>query len=272
MAHYLDLTPYAYLSGGAVALNIGWLSAGQPYTKGQVPSAAIESLRELVVTKPFNQTRGFHPCELCEAAIASGGITACWGGTSRKLGSAEIRVVSQAGVTYAAPDLVIHYIEAHGYMPPDEFMQALLAKSATTVAGAREVITLTESVFAVADHPGQRNHDAFCAMFLRSRVGARIPKGSGSLLPGTRITTAADSFSLPTGTSLGGEAVVVVTADIPEITKRDTGGSFLELDARDVVKMAIGRNAGIVVQALSAGRQAWAGISKEEVIQLNGRR
>jgi hypothetical protein len=29
------------------------------------------------------------------------------------------------GLIYAAPSLVIHYIEAHGYKPPDAFVEAL---------------------------------------------------------------------------------------------------------------------------------------------------
>jgi hypothetical protein len=30
-------------------------------------------------------------------------------------------------ITYAAPVLIVHYIEAHGYLPPTEFMKALEA-------------------------------------------------------------------------------------------------------------------------------------------------
>ncbi|WP_457757930.1 DUF7919 family protein [Streptomyces rubiginosohelvolus] len=36
------------------------------------------------------------------------------------------------GVAYAAPELVAHYVEAHGYLPPIEFMEAVL--SSDTVA------------------------------------------------------------------------------------------------------------------------------------------
>jgi hypothetical protein len=40
-------------------------------------------------------------------------------------GSAEIRVVG-VGRVYAAPDLIGHYVEAHGYCPPEEFIAAVL--------------------------------------------------------------------------------------------------------------------------------------------------
>jgi hypothetical protein len=36
----------------------------------------------------------------------------------------EIRV-SRAGVTFAAPVLIVHYIEEHGYLPPVQFLTAV---------------------------------------------------------------------------------------------------------------------------------------------------
>jgi hypothetical protein len=41
------------------------------------------------------------------------------------LGSAEIRLASQGGAIFAAPDLICHYVAIHGYCPPDEFLAAL---------------------------------------------------------------------------------------------------------------------------------------------------
>ena len=78
---------------------------------------------------PTNRTRGFHTCEFCGADGANTEIVAHWDGHSRRLGSAEIRVTSASGISYAAPDLVVHYIEAHGYGPPAEFVAALLERS-----------------------------------------------------------------------------------------------------------------------------------------------
>lgn len=42
-------------------------------------------------------------------------------------GGAEIRVFSPTGKLYAAPNLIFHYVEAHDYLPPQEFMDALFA-------------------------------------------------------------------------------------------------------------------------------------------------
>jgi hypothetical protein len=40
--------------------------------------------------------------------------------------SVEIRVVSTSGVTYAAPVLILHSVEAHKYLPPAEFIAAVV--------------------------------------------------------------------------------------------------------------------------------------------------
>jgi hypothetical protein len=48
-------------------------------------------------------------------------------GQKIKLGSAEIHVKGPGGRTFVAPDLVYHYIVAHGYRPSIEFIEAVCA-------------------------------------------------------------------------------------------------------------------------------------------------
>jgi hypothetical protein len=50
---------------------------------------------------------------------------------ARTMGNGEIRVTSAAGITYVAPVLVLHYVVAHGYLPPQEFIDAVIELSAT---------------------------------------------------------------------------------------------------------------------------------------------
>jgi hypothetical protein len=56
-------------------------------------------------------------------------LYARWGRGARVprlyLGSAEIRVFGPRGKIYAAPNLLFHYVTAHHYKPPNEFVQAL---------------------------------------------------------------------------------------------------------------------------------------------------
>jgi hypothetical protein len=40
--------------------------------------------------------------------------------------SAEIRVVGNNGRVYASPMMLVHYVEAHGYLPPQEFIDAVM--------------------------------------------------------------------------------------------------------------------------------------------------
>jgi hypothetical protein len=40
-------------------------------------------------------------------------------------GNGEIRVRATNGTIDVAPVLIYHYVAAHGYMPPDEFISAI---------------------------------------------------------------------------------------------------------------------------------------------------
>ena len=125
MTFYADLTPYTYLPNRPAALNVGWLDKGHPYIKGQMPTELLQKLRTLAVTNRINQTRGFHDCNLCENLSINTVINTEFDGRSYRLGSAEIWVTSPTGVSYAAPNLIIHYIEIHSYLPPCVFLETL---------------------------------------------------------------------------------------------------------------------------------------------------
>ena len=43
------------------------------------------------------------------------------------LSSTEIRVVGRDKRVYASPALICHYIATHGYQPPREFIEAVMA-------------------------------------------------------------------------------------------------------------------------------------------------
>jgi hypothetical protein len=266
VAHFEDLTPYRFLGNRPAAVNIGWLSLRQPYDKGPVAADLVETLRELAVLNPTNQTRGFHTCEFCEDQKVIPQTTAVWKGQVRKLGSAEIWVTSSAGVTYASPDLILHYIESHEYLPPKEYLQAISQFSSTKNAQAP---TLSEQVLAVADMPNMPNRSAFYSAFLRSRVGSPVPSEIGCLPPGDRVVTSSDHFTIPLGSGPDGNPAVIVTADVPMLAKQEKGKSFIEMDAKEVIKLAVRQQAGVIVQAFFNGRKAWVSIPKADVIRLS---
>lgn len=115
MAWFPDLSPYTY---SAFALpgtvNVGWLEPGHPFPTGPAPAALLARLSELDGTAFVNHTRGPHRCGFC----APGGFDG--------YGSAEIHVVGADGRVYAAPSLILHYVRDHGYLPPAEFVAAVV--------------------------------------------------------------------------------------------------------------------------------------------------
>jgi hypothetical protein len=41
-------------------------------------------------------------------------------------GNGEIRVTATNGINYVAPVLILHYVGAHEYLPPKEFIDAVM--------------------------------------------------------------------------------------------------------------------------------------------------
>jgi len=128
MAYFEDLTPYIY--GGAEEsnsiLNIGWLSDKFDFPTGKL-SRGIFSKIDTLIKEPTNLYRGSHHCEFCpqpihekvEGQFLSKIVRDCHSGNG------EIRVQGDNGITYVAPTLIAHYIEAHQYLPPREFINAI---------------------------------------------------------------------------------------------------------------------------------------------------
>jgi hypothetical protein len=112
MAFYEDLSPYNYNHHSKKELNIGWLQKNQPFISGESPTGFIDKLN-LYLHSDFTlfHCLGDHDCEFCNECES-----AC----------CEIRVVSVDGKIYAAPELIKHYIEVHNYLPPQEFIDAVM--------------------------------------------------------------------------------------------------------------------------------------------------
>ena len=127
MPHFDDLTAYDYKKRDDTpdALNVGWISGKFPYPKGDVPPPLLTKLHALAVTQPVNVCRSYRACECCPPSQSEERSLAKWRGKSRQLGGAEIWVPGENAVLYAAPNLIIHYIEKHHYLPPAEFLAAL---------------------------------------------------------------------------------------------------------------------------------------------------
>lgn len=134
--YFADLTPYVYIRGddNPPALNVGWLDSAHEFPKGVVPAGFLARLRQLQGQR-VHQTRGFQVCQFCpqlkevlnhkpwteehkafyQACLQDG-----------RFSSAEFRVRGLSGRVYAAPLMLAHYVETHHYLPPDEFVAAVM--------------------------------------------------------------------------------------------------------------------------------------------------
>ena len=119
MTYFPDLTPYAYTPPQEDdVLNVGWLDSSFQFEQGVTSHDFHEALRRLT-DNPILLHRGFHVCQFCESN-SEHAVTA---GT----GNGQIRVMGQDRKWYAAPTLVYHYVISHHYLPPQEFIEAVLS-------------------------------------------------------------------------------------------------------------------------------------------------
>lgn len=134
--------PYAPdLANTGVVKEVGYLWCGHPYTKGKVEELVLERL-VAIAKKPLLCACGFHACNL-EPCGATQGLPSQlkfrYGAQTLFLGSADILVPDDKAV-YCAPNLILHYIRDHGYLPPECFCAAVLKCPAPDTEEYRERI------------------------------------------------------------------------------------------------------------------------------------
>jgi hypothetical protein len=127
-----DLEPYCYGVSAPLkdVVSIGWLSSTSSYPRGRPTIEVVDALGQLLSSHRVLKTRGYHECEFClwRRPWRQSPLTyETRSGKKITLGSAEIWVPSSnSAVIYAAPDLIYHYVKEHRYLPPSEFVNAVL--------------------------------------------------------------------------------------------------------------------------------------------------
>lgn len=115
MAHFEDLSPCDYFGecSSSVLRAIGWLEREYPFTVGRIDEAVFRKLESLLAD-PWQPcaAAGLHDCDLCLFE-------------PERMGTKNLFVPGDH-VIFVCPELLIHYINAHGYQPPDVFCQAVL--------------------------------------------------------------------------------------------------------------------------------------------------
>ena len=113
MAHYNDLEACNYFGKDNAHLlrAVGWLSHGKDFQVGSVDSSMFDKLKQLLID-PFQPMMfmGVHECELCQF--------------DGPIGHANL-FVPNGSTIFVCPELIVHYIAAHRYRPPDEFVDAV---------------------------------------------------------------------------------------------------------------------------------------------------
>jgi hypothetical protein len=103
---------------------VGWLEAGLTFQHGDVGEEFFEALMKLLVNpwQPYAHP-GFHRCPICRFAGPPPIIK--FKDYSVEMGALNLFVPGD-GVLYVAPSLIVHFIDAHDYRPPDEFIEAVM--------------------------------------------------------------------------------------------------------------------------------------------------
>ena len=125
MAYIPDLTPCTdFGEGTGHLLAVGWVDRRHPVTRGTVEPAFVARLVELLMD-PWQppQTLGWHDCTFCRLTRGPGVFE--YGGTRIFIGTSNVFVPGQ-GCLYIAPSLILHFMDSHGYVPPEEFIEAVL--------------------------------------------------------------------------------------------------------------------------------------------------
>jgi hypothetical protein len=106
-----DLDAVVYSPGlhaGVVVRSVGWLGDRVPST-GSLAPGLLDTLKTLRRIHGHDDGRlGDHTCEIC--------------GDHHERGELAI---DHGGIRYVAPRMIVHYIEAHGYLPPEPFLDAI---------------------------------------------------------------------------------------------------------------------------------------------------
>lgn len=119
MTWFPDLGTNTMVASGAQIRAVGWLSDKRPFRTGAPGADVIARLKEVVSLHRATHSSilwqemywmGGHRCELCNTGFS----VAC------------IAIPADRAL-FVAPDMVVHYIEAHDYSPPAEFIEALMS-------------------------------------------------------------------------------------------------------------------------------------------------
>lgn len=123
MSHFADLEQLTLDGLGTPVVAVGWLAAGHEYTRGEVDKESFLKLATLL-RNPWQPaiSAGRHPCPFCRFTGGPASIEV--DGSTITVGTGVVLIPSESRI-FVAPSLVLHFIDAHGYAPPPDFLAAV---------------------------------------------------------------------------------------------------------------------------------------------------
>ncbi len=130
MCHFADLETVTMVAAGPEVRAIGWLDRGHAYPTGDAPGAFLQRV-ESFAAQWDDSTRllglniflGSHGCGFCNDASGFGNFG-----------------VPSGDIIFVAPELVAHYVRCHRYLPPAEFVAAVMAAPLPRTAEYRALV------------------------------------------------------------------------------------------------------------------------------------
>jgi hypothetical protein len=118
MTQYLDMSTGSLAGIKGCVRKVGWLGIGMCFPQGELAKDVVQRLGEFVKRWRIGIKelgwyfpRGAHRCEFC---------------TCTKFYAAGEFAVPSGKLIYLSPEMILHYVQEHGYRPPERYCQALL--------------------------------------------------------------------------------------------------------------------------------------------------
>lgn len=106
-------------------VTIGWMDAPHPIPRGDVKPRDFVRLEKLIhYGWTFEEQEGTHSCTFCFGDPDAEPIRRMVCGHYHVLGWRHVVMPGKRRL-YLVSDQILHYVEAHYYKPPDQFLRAL---------------------------------------------------------------------------------------------------------------------------------------------------
>ena len=144
MTYIADLSICDYFGDdhGGHLVAVGWLDGGHEYPTGKMERGDYEHLERLL-KDPFQPFvyMGIHECNICQFNGA--------GGTYNIF-------LPDDGDILVAPELILHYINCHGYLPPERFIRAMKQLSTTRNMAYKKKLLQNNGSFLIRMNTAQQ--------------------------------------------------------------------------------------------------------------------